>query len=47
MKKITVVFTFLWMSLTFAQSISKLYEKSNTSVVSIKTWQPEYSVRVK
>ncbi|WP_273568074.1 S1C family serine protease [Maribacter halichondriae] len=41
MKKIPVVFAFLWMTFSFAQSISKLYEKANTSVVLIKTWQPE------
>jgi serine protease Do len=41
MKKFTIIFAFLWISFSFAQSISKLYENASASVVSIKTWQPE------
>ena len=41
MKKITIIFAFLWISFSFAQSISELYDRANASVVLIKTRQPE------
>ena len=41
MKYTTVLLMFLWTTCSVAQSISKLYDKANASVVLIKTLQPD------
>tara|TARA_R110001592_G_scaffold366_10_gene2152 strand:+ start:32845 stop:33891 length:1047 start_codon:yes stop_codon:yes gene_type:complete len=41
MKTIILLISFFFVTLVTSQSISKLYEEANKSVVLIKTWQPE------
>ena len=41
MKTTILLISFFFVTLAKSQSISKLYEKANASVVLIKTWQPE------
>ena len=41
MKTITLLISFFFVTFATSQSISKLYEEANASVVLIKTWQPE------
>lgn len=41
LKKIAILFSIIWATLGYSQSISRLYERAIKSVVLIKTWQPE------